>query len=96
MLGQRSYTKAVDMWSVGAWSCRCSCAGDGQAAGRHTGLGRGGPLTCAPPPPAHPSRPAHACTHAAGCILAEVLRRRPLFAGADYMSQLVLIVEASQ
>ena len=42
MLGQRSYTKAVDVW-------------------------------------------------AAGCILGELLRRKPLFAGTDYMDQLKLI-----
>ena len=38
MLGQRTYTKAVDIWSV-------------------------------------------------GCILGELLRRKPLFAGTDYMDQ---------
>ena len=46
MLGQRTYTKAIDMWSV-------------------------------------------------GCILAEILKRRPLFSGSDYMDQLRLIVEVS-
>ena len=78
--------------------CVCVCGG-GAAARRGRRLAPPAlARTPPPPPPAPATRPPPprrpAAPRSAGCILAELLGRKPLFPGKDYVHQLTLITQA--